>query len=63
MKGEGALRVRVDIWKKQRDVLVLYSKFVQDRGDLHGVMDAAADLREMNARIEALEWALEEPCV
>lgn len=29
--------------------------------DWHGVMDAAADLRELEAKLAALRWILEEP--
>lgn len=44
--------------KSHLAVLEEYMKMVQNKGDMHGVMDASADIRETIARIEVLEWVL-----
>jgi hypothetical protein len=39
---------------EQRDTLFLYLRSKLDANDLHGVMDAAADIREIDARLDEL---------
>jgi hypothetical protein len=58
MRDEPEIRNRLTVLAAQRAVLEDYMGLVQERGDLHGVMDASADMREMDARIEALHWVL-----
>jgi hypothetical protein len=43
---------------KRRDVLAEYLRECLRTDDLHGVQDAASDLREVDAAMAALDWAL-----
>lgn len=45
------LREQVAAFEHYRDVCIR-------RHDRHGVMDAEADMREMESRVRALEWVL-----
>ena len=58
-RGEETIRETLRMQKSHLAVLEEYMKMVQNKGDMHGVMDASADIRETVARIEVLEWVLE----
>lgn len=45
----------------QREHYQQHMQVISDRRDLHGVMDCAADLRELDSAIRQLEWVLGVP--
>lgn len=45
------LREQIAVFERYRDACIR-------RKDRHGVMDAEADMREMESRMHALEWVL-----
>jgi hypothetical protein len=59
MKQHAYILGRLIETRAHRHVLERYMEMVQERRDLHGVMDASADLRETDARIQTLLWVLE----
>lgn len=42
------------------DQMTGYLEFKKGSADWHGVEDAASDIRDMYAAIDALEWVIEE---
>ena len=61
MKPPAAIRQELTRLKSRRSTLALYQTgVVLARDDQHGVADAAMDIRETDAGINALEWVLEE---
>lgn len=60
MKGYEELVKRREELEKLRSSLCAYlDDVVLERQDWHGVMDAAADLREVDAKLEEVAWVLE----
>lgn len=59
MKSSDEVRMRIEALLVQKETLRVYLDMVVNRPDWHGVMDAAADLRDTEAEIEALRWVVE----
>lgn len=47
--------VSVEALKARRDLMIQYLKLRLELDDLHGVQDAASDIREIDAQIALLE--------
>lgn len=62
-RPEEAIRAKLAELHEERSTLGWYLEVVIRRGDMHGIMDAAADIRESDATIDALRWVLTEPGV
>ena len=52
------IEVQLHKLRHRRDVLQAYAESRMEIADRHGVQDAMSDLREMDAAIAALEWAM-----
>jgi hypothetical protein len=60
MRTEQQVIVHIEELRALRNRLVVYlDDVVRARDDWHGVMDAAADIREVEAELAALRWVLE----
>ena len=57
------LKKRLKKLSKQKRTMVRYLKEKLKNEDWHGVQDAASDLRDIEAAVEAFESLLEEPVV
>jgi hypothetical protein len=60
VKKARAIIDRIEELKEHREVMLQYASLVRRNGDWHGVMDAAADIRELDAELTALRWVLHE---
>lgn len=58
MKTEDQLRVRLHNLRIQIHTMEQYRDVCIQRHDRHGVMDAEADMRELEARVDALLWVI-----
>lgn len=58
MKTEDAIKARIAELKGDVNVLEAYAAVKNRTKDRHGVEDAMSDLRDLEAAIDALEWAL-----
>ena len=46
--------------KAKRSLMVEYLRLKLDEDDMHGVQDAASDIRDIDAEVKGLEWAIGE---
>lgn len=60
VRSEKELRTALAQLRQRHAIQKNYMQLPAARADWHGVMDAAADLREIEAHIEALQFALKE---
>lgn len=59
MKTEAQIREALQAAEEVREVRLKYAATCSRVKDWHGVMDAAADIREVEAELAALRWVLE----
>ena len=57
-RSEEEIKAAIETRKNTLDLMKRYLKDRTDRTDWHGVEDAASDIRDIVAAIEALEWVL-----
>lgn len=60
---EAAVRDRLDDLERSKEILEQYAEQRARIKDRHGVMDAMADLREVEVAIEVLRWVLDSNTV
>ena len=60
MRSVREIQHRLATVKARRQLFLQYANDRLSDGDLHGMADAAMDLREIEQEIETLEWVLEE---
>lgn len=58
MVSSELIPARILALQSRHSVLLDYLDMATERADWHGVMDAAADLREVDAELEALRWVI-----
>lgn len=54
------IKARISFLKARRGLMLDYLSLKLDEDDMHGVQDAASDIREIDAKVEALTWAMGE---
>lgn len=60
MKSPEEINARIAWLEGGRSVMLTYLDLKQDNSDWHGVQDAGSDLRDIEAELLGLRWALGE---
>lgn len=60
MRDREAIQLKLSEIEAKRTHYLAHQEVLMRRQDQHGVMDAAADIRELQAMIDALDWVLDD---
>ena len=60
MRTEIEIGERLLILAHNRTIMLEYLEVKLDENDMHGVQDAASDIRDIDAEIAGLQWVLGE---
>lgn len=58
MRTEVEIEEQLLTLRRKRSSMVEYLRLKLDSNDMHAVQDAGSDIRELDAQISALEWAI-----